>query len=117
MWRRSSKKRSAKASEVRLRYLDSARADIRAITWYITRESGSSEVAARFVERLRERCRVLARLPGTLGRPRPELHPDLRSLAVGNYVIFFRYGNTTVDIVNILEGHRDIDAFFRDHGP
>lgn len=97
-----------------LRYLDAARADIRAIMRYIARESGSPTIAARFVGRLRNKCRDLARLPGTLGRARPELHPDLRSIAVGNYVIFFRYNGSTVDIVNILERHRDIDAFFRD---
>lgn len=47
-----------------------------------------------------------------MGRPRRELHPDLRSHPFGNYVIFFRYVGDVIEIVNILEAHRDIDSFF-----
>ena len=97
----------------RLRYLDAARPDLRAIAWYIARESRDDAVARRFIGRIRAKCRSLAAAPGMLGRPRTELLPDLRSVTVGNYVIFFRYSATTVDIVNIIEGHRDIDALFR----
>ena len=28
-------------------------------------------------------------------------------------MIFFRYVGDTVEIVNVIEGHRDIDALFR----
>ena len=40
----------------------------------------------------------------------------MRSFAVGNYVIFFRYAGDTdiLEVIDILEGHRDIDAFFKD---
>ena len=30
----------------------------------------------------------------------------------GGYVIFFRYKGDVLEIVNVLEGHRDIDAYF-----
>ena len=30
-----------------------------------------------------------------------------------NYMIFFRYIGDTVEIVNVIEGHRDIKALFR----
>jgi toxin ParE1/3/4 len=53
-------------------------------------------------------------LPGTLGRSRPELRPDIRSFAFKGYVIFFRYEGTTFDVVNVLEGHRDVVTYFRD---
>lgn len=59
-----------------------------------------------------ERCTRLAALPGELGRPRPELREDLRSVAHGNYVIFFRYLDDAVEIVNVIEGHRDIERLF-----
>jgi plasmid stabilization system protein ParE len=52
-------------------------------------------------------------LPGTLGRARPDLHPDIRAAPYKNYMIFFRYIGDTVEIVNVIEGHRDIKALFR----
>jgi toxin ParE1/3/4 len=47
-----------------------------------------------------------------MGRPRPELRPDLRSFAFKGYVILLRYEGDWLEIVNIIEGHRDIDARF-----
>ena len=57
--------------------------------------------------------RELAALPGTMGVARPELLPDLRSVPYGNYVIFFRYTGEAFEVVNILEGHRDIGGYFK----
>jgi plasmid stabilization system protein ParE len=48
------------------------------------------------------------------GRPRPELRLDLRSHPHRNYVIFFRYVGDALEIVHVLEGHRDVVAFFED---
>ena len=77
-------------------------------------ESRSRRIADGFIEQLVARCESLAALPGTLGRERPELKADMRSLAFGNYVIFFRYFDDVLEVLTILEGHRDIDALFRD---
>jgi plasmid stabilization system protein ParE len=52
-----------------------------------------------------------------MGRSRPELRPDMRSTAFGNYVIFVRYSKNTLEVVNVLEGHRDFGAFFDQEGP
>ena len=57
--------------------------------------------------------RKLASLPGTLGRARPELRPDIRSFPFKGYVIFFRYAADTFERVNVLEGHRDVVAYFQ----
>jgi len=92
----------------RLVYLAAAERDLLSILDYITRESGSAAVGLGFTERLQAQCEKLASLPGTLGRARPEL----RSSALGNYVIFFRYRDDMLEVVNILEGHRDINALF-----
>lgn len=96
----------------RLVYLASVRADLVDILTYIAGESGSIAVAQGFVAQLRERCRELASKPGTLGRARPELHPEIRSVAHKGYVIFFRYVGDRLEVVNILEGHRDVDCYF-----
>ena len=101
----------------RLVYLATAERDLLSILEYITRESGSVAIGVAFTERLQAHCAKLAALPGTLGRARPELRPDIRSSAFGNYVIFFRYRDDALEMVNILEGHRDIDAFFSKEDP
>ncbi len=98
----------------RLVYLASARRDFAAILEYITRQSGSLAVGQGFVEAVRQQCRKLASLPGTLGRARPQLRHDIRSFAFRNYVIFFRYKNDTFEVVNVIEGHRDLVAYFWD---
>lgn len=96
----------------RLRWLSSAQADLIGTLEFIARQSGSPAVGARFVADLRRKCAELAALPGTMGRPRPELRPDIRSVAYKGYVIFFRYETGAMEIVNIVHGHRDIDSWF-----
>ena len=92
--------------------LPSALTDLVGILEYTTRQSGSLIVGRRFVGELRQKCRTLADLPGTLGRARTELRPDIRSAAFKGYVIFFRYVDERFEVVNIIEGHRDIDELF-----
>ena len=91
-------------------YLSSARQDFRDILRYLARESGDHATARAFVNRLQQQCGKLASLPGTLGRARLELRPDIRSFPFRGYVIFFRYQAETV--VNVLEGHRDFPSLF-----
>lgn len=103
----------ARASDLaRLKYLDSAKQDFVNTLRYISRESGSLATGQQFVSALRGKCRHLASLPGHMGRPRPELRPEMRSFAFRGYVIFFRYTADAFEVVNILEGHRDIETYF-----
>ena len=57
------------------------------------------------------KCRLLARMP-ELGRKRPDLAPDLRSLPAGSYVIFYRPVKAGIQIIRILHGARDIPTIF-----
>lgn len=93
-------------------FLASVRADLVDIQTYIARESGSRSVARTFTAQLRDHCHHLASLPGLIGRARPELGLDIRSSAFKSYVVFFRYRDDLLEVVNILEGHRDIDGHF-----
>jgi plasmid stabilization system protein ParE len=80
-----------------------------------SKSEARATVAERFVRQLNDQCRRLARLPGTLGRARPELRHDVRSAPFKGYVIFFRYVDDDIlEIVHIIEGHRDIVAIFAD---
>ena len=97
----------------RLRFTPAAQADLLRIYDYIATACGYPARAERFVDALLARCGELAARPGTLGMPRAELLPDLRCLPHGNYIIFFRYLVDCLEIVSILEGHRDITAYFK----
>ena len=97
----------------RLRYTRAARADLVEIAVFIVRSGGSRSTARRFAAELDETCRRLAASAfATMGRARPELRPDMRSATHKNYVIFFRYLAEAVEIVNVLEGHRDLDGYY-----
>ncbi len=97
----------------KLSYLEQAKTDLISIKRYIAKQSGSNELALSYTQKLRQQCRKLAELPGTMGRARPELMEGLRSFPYDNYVIFFRYSDSLIEIVSIIEGHRDIEALFQ----
>ena len=96
-----------------LKYLDAAKNDLGEIARYIAGESGSRNVAVNFVSRIRAHCRKLAAAETSQrGTDRSELVDGMRSEPFGNYVIFFRYADNNLEVVNILEGHRDIAKYF-----
>jgi toxin ParE1/3/4 len=91
-------------------YLPGAAADLVALFDFLARRSGSVKVSRDFIEQLRRKCRHAASLPGMIGRARPKLHPDVRSMAFKGYVILFRYRDALFEVVAVVEGHRDIEA-------
>jgi plasmid stabilization system protein ParE len=104
----------------RLVYRTAALRDLAEIAAYIERESGSRATAEAFVEKLTDYCEHIATLPAMMGRPRPELRHDYRSVTYGNYVIFLRYADdegprSHLYIGNIVHGRRDLDAYFAGH--
>jgi plasmid stabilization system protein ParE len=98
----------------RLRLRPSAKKDLGSIFWYIVEANQDRSIAERFARSLRDQCAHLASLQGVLGRARPELRAGIRSFPYRGYMIFFRYVDDVFEVVNILEGHRDMDAFFGD---
>jgi toxin ParE1/3/4 len=57
--------------------------------------------------------RILAGQP-ELGRRRDELSENLRSLAVGRYVIFYLPIPKGIEVVRVLHGARDMNALFQE---
>jgi toxin ParE1/3/4 len=87
------------------RYSSDANADIEEIALYIF---DLNPVAAHnFLNALEETCELLAGHP-FLGRLRPELGEDLRSFAVGNYLIFYAPAPHGIDVARVLYGGRDL---------
>jgi len=98
----------------RARISRSAQRDLREIRAYIA-EHGTAAAAARWIGTLRARCHRLADTPG-MGWPREELGPGLRSLAVGDYLIFYKEVLGTVVIVHVVHGARDLERLFGEEG-
>jgi toxin ParE1/3/4 len=48
-----------------------------------------------------------------IGRQRAQLAPGLRSLVIGNYVIFYVVGREEITIVRVVDGRMDLDEEFR----
>ena len=96
----------------KLRWLPSAKTDLLSIHRYIVGESGSASIGDRFVRLLRNKCANLASLRATMGVSRPELGQDIRSFPFRGYVIFFRYKGGILEVINVIEGHRDFGSVF-----
>lgn len=77
--------------------------------------AGTSPDAADF--HLRELYAVCARLADwpNSGPARAEIAPGLRSVLVSPHVVFYRVTSTSVQVVRVLHGRRDLDAIFDEH--
>lgn len=83
-----------------------AAADLRDIGDFIAQDN--LDAAISFVERLKRRCNELVPFPG-VGRKRDEIKPGYRSVAEGDYVIFYRStDDDAVEIMRIVNGKRDL---------
>ncbi len=69
------------------------------------------DAANRWLERVDEKFRLLTQMP-EVGRNRFELASGLRSLAVGNYIVFYRPVSDGIQVIRVLHGARDIPALF-----
>jgi toxin ParE1/3/4 len=93
----------------RYRLTDEARQDLDEVWFYIAEDNPPA--ADRLLDTLYEKFLLLAGQP-LLGRARPELGVNLRSLPVGNYVIFYRPIDDGIEVALVLHGTRDIEGVF-----
>jgi len=104
----------------KLVYRTAARRDIARIAGEIARESRSRAVADGFIAKLTGFCERIAKLPGLMGRARPELGSDYRSTTFDKYLIFLRYTDedsprSHLYITHVVHGARDLDAYFSEN--
>jgi toxin ParE1/3/4 len=89
-----------------------AEAELDDIWFYIATESGSMEVADRFIDSLTRRFYLLATNPHIGRRRDHDLRPGMRSFPVGNYLILYRIDQADVLILHVVRGSRDIETLF-----
>ncbi|MGD0462586.1 MAG: type II toxin-antitoxin system RelE/ParE family toxin [Tepidisphaeraceae bacterium] len=94
----------------RVRTTVHADADIRSIAQWIARDS--AHAAAKWIDDLEREFSKIAQTPG-IGTDRNDLRPQLRSVAFGNYLIFFKSMHNGVIVVRVIHGARDYAAIFR----
>ena len=91
-----------------------AESDLDDIWYFIATESGSVEIADRFIDTITARFARLASQP-YIGRPRDhDLRPGVRTFPVGDYIIAYRVDDNDVLILRVLRGSRDIEGMFRE---
>jgi toxin ParE1/3/4 len=49
-----------------------------------------------------------------MGRARDEFRPGLRSVVIGDYLLFYRVTNEAIEFARFLHGSRDLPAAFAD---
>jgi toxin ParE1/3/4 len=86
-----------------------AESDLEEIWWYIAQDN--PDAADRMLDRIDERCAAVAEFP-IMGASREELFPSLRSFTVGKYVVFYLPQDDGIEVVRVIPGMGDIEAFF-----
>lgn len=69
------------------------------------------EAADRLLEKLDQKCQLLANNPN-LGLRRDDLLPGMLYLIEGKYLIFYRIVDDTVEVLRILHGARNLKTIF-----
>jgi toxin ParE1/3/4 len=88
-----------------------ALADLREIGDFIRQHN--LDAAASFVARLKARCVDLGTFPNA-GRKRDEVKPGYRSVAEGDYLIFYQVYENAVEILHVIHGKRDLGKALKD---
>ena len=65
----------------------------------------------KFLEEFSKKCRYLTQFP-LMGRSYREIRPYLRGLPMKNYIIFYRLTEQGLEIMPVIKGERDLEAFF-----
>jgi toxin ParE1/3/4 len=95
------------------RITPTASRDLENIMDYLA-EKASFETADRFLEKINAKFRLLVEFP-KMGRKRDELYLGLRSVALEDYLIFYRLTPAGIEVMRVVGGYRDIEMLFIDN--
>jgi toxin ParE1/3/4 len=91
----------------RVKLSNDAKMDLDEIGYHIAQDNPLA--AKRFAAKIRKKYRLLGKHPG-LGERCDEVSPGTRRTFVGNYVLLYRHDGSTVEIIRIIRGERDINS-------
>jgi len=87
----------------------SSRAEDDLIDIWLYVAARNPQAADRLLDRFEARWRLLATQPRS-GAPRDDLGNGLRTVSVGEYLSIYRLEGSSIEIVRVLHGRRDITA-------
>jgi toxin ParE1/3/4 len=90
-----------------------AEADALAIWEYIA-DDDSEEAADRVIARIYDQCQKLGEMPGLGHRRENLLDHRHRFWAIWSYLIVYRWEVSPIQVIAVVHGARDLDAFFAD---
>lgn len=92
---------------MRIEYSDPALVDLLHIEEYYAERAGP-ELALTMRRRIKSTLELLLARNPKVGRRRPDISNDARSLPVLPYIVFYRIAARRIVVLRILHGHRDI---------
>jgi len=96
-------------------FLLTAQAEIDALAiWEYIADDDSEKAADRVLARLYDECQKLGEMPG-IGHQRENLLDERHKFhSVWSYTIVYRWQVKPIQVIAIVHGARDLDAFFAD---
>ena len=95
----------------RIKFTETAKQDLRDIALYIAEASKNRAIAKKFVNELREKCRILEDYPesGAIPHDRVLISNGYRFLVHGDYLLFYLYvpEDATAYILAVFNAKRD----------
>ena len=88
-----------------------AMSDLKDITNYLSKFNINT--AEKLLDNFQKKCRYLTNFP-KIGRSYKHIRPYLRGLPFNGYIIFYRLGKDTIEIMRVVKGNRDLEALFND---
>ncbi len=72
------------------------------------------EAGEKLVSELENKCKYLVKFPN-IGRSYQTIRPDLRGISCLGYIIFYRVSKTSIEILRVIYGSRDLEALFSEN--
>ncbi|MFM2431427.1 MAG: hypothetical protein RLZZ511_2640 [Cyanobacteriota bacterium] len=87
-------------------------ADMKEIADYLATQADFNQ-ADRFLLKADQKFSKISQFPN-LGKVRPEILPGLRSTPLDNYLILYTVSDSSVEILRVVSGYRNLTALFED---
>ena len=71
----------------------------------------SIDAGEQLIDDFNKKCRNLVSFPN-IGRSYAEIDSSLRGIPLNSYIIFYRVSDISIEIVRVVSGYRDLEAFF-----